>query len=310
MKKHFKYLFSVSLLCVAIACSQKHQERSVAVLEEIKEDESLSGEVIAPLSSIAAMERNNSSGRKFIRTADMRFKVKDVIRSTYRIEDITVRHGGFVTNSSIDSQIYSSQITDISEDSSLIITKYTIYGQLTLRVPNVALDTVLKDIAPLVEYLDYRRIRADDVAIQMISNDLTQQRLSKNQQRLENAIDNRGRKLNETTSAEALLLNAQERADNARISNMKLDDEVNFSTISIYVYQRESTKKEIIEKEKEYQSFQPNLASRIRDAFFGGWDMICYLIVGLSYIWGFIVAAILIFIGIRLRKKRKQQSDN
>lgn len=48
------------------------------------------------VSSNAAVEPKNSN-RKFVRTADINFKVKNAAQSTYAIENIIAKHGGFVT---------------------------------------------------------------------------------------------------------------------------------------------------------------------------------------------------------------------
>lgn len=45
------------------------------------------------VSSLAAVENNKDTLHKFIRTADLKFKVKDVIKSTYNIEEVTNREG-------------------------------------------------------------------------------------------------------------------------------------------------------------------------------------------------------------------------
>ena len=153
---------------------------------------------VQSVSSSAAVEKGKDSTRKFVRTAELKFKVNSVIKSTYDIEDITNQQGGFVTYTNLTSTINNVTTTPISEDSSLETTSYVVTNTITLRVPNTKLDTTLKEIARNIEYLDYRIIKAEDVALQILSNNLTQKRAAKNEERLTNAIDNRGRKLNET----------------------------------------------------------------------------------------------------------------
>ncbi len=308
MKKLKQSSFIVILACMAIACSQS--QKNYEVMEAAANEERAADESSAPLSSSAAMETNNDPNRKFIRTADIRFKVKDVIQSVYRIEDIAVSNGGFVTNSYISGERHSTQTINISEDSALLVTRYVVTGRLTLRIPNTQLDATLKAIAPLVDYLDYRQVTADDVALQMFANKLTQQRLDKNQRRLENAIDNRGRRLEETTSAEEILMNAQEKADQAKVANLSLAEQVSFSTVTLSLYQNSSTKKEIIEREKEIEPYKPSLGSRISQGLSGGWELICVICVAISYMWGIILAVALVFIGYRIyRKYRATHKD-
>ncbi len=117
--------------------------------EEAKSD-SISKDFI---SSSAAIENKKDTAHKFIRTADLKFKVKSVIKSTYNIEEITSRQGGFVTYTNLTSSIDKITPTAVSADSSLETTQYTVTNSITLRVPNIKLDTTLKEISKNIDYL-------------------------------------------------------------------------------------------------------------------------------------------------------------
>jgi hypothetical protein len=81
--------------------------------------------------------------------------------------------------------------------------------------------------------LDYRTIKAEDVALQIITNNLIQKRTIKSQQRLSNAIDNNKKKLDEITNADEVLWNRQMQDDAAKTSNLLLIDKINFSIINL-----------------------------------------------------------------------------
>jgi hypothetical protein len=158
--------------------------------------------------------------------------------------------GGFVTYTNLTSNIDDNETKPVSSDSSLVITHFTVTNSITLRVPNTRLDTTLKLLSANIDYLDYRIIKADDVALQMLSNNLTLKRSAKNENRITHAIDHRGKKLNETTTAEEVVLSKQEQADNARIANLSLRDQLNFSTVNLVIYQRQSFRHELIANDK------------------------------------------------------------
>lgn len=246
----------------------------------------------AVISSSAAVENNKDTTRKFIRTADLRFKVKSVINSTYDIENITGRQGGFVTYTNLSSNIDHVTNIPVSADSSLETTYYSVTNSITLRVPNTRLDTTLKEIAHNIDYLDYRIIKADDVALQILSNKLKQNRSAKNEERLTNAIDNKGKKLSETTLAEEILLSKQEEADQAKISNLSLSDQVNFSTVSLFIYQRQTIKRELISNDKNIESYEPGFGTKILESLEAGWHILEIFIVFLAKLWWLILIAI------------------
>ena len=210
-----KIILGLGLSILLFGCSQSSDESNSMAQDSTSN---------AFISSSAAVENVKDTTRRFIRSADLKFKVKSVIKSTYDIEEITNRQGGFVTFTNLTSNIDNTTTTAVSADSSLETTYYTVTNSITLRVPNTKLDTTIKEISNNIDYLDFRIIKAEDVALQILSNNLTQKRSAKNEERLTNAIDNRGKKLNETTVAEEILLSKQEQADNAKISNLSLTD--------------------------------------------------------------------------------------
>lgn len=194
------YLLLVGMLCTLLSC-QKFENKNTDVDLLAKK---------IPISSSAAVEKNTNPERKFIRTADVKCKVKNVANTTTDIENICTAQGGFVIYTNLASNIDEHTETPISADSLLETTFYTITNTMTLRVPNTKLDSTLKDIAKSIDYLDYRIIKADDVSLQILANDFTQKRATNNYNRITNDIENNRKKLNETTDAEEVVLSKQE----------------------------------------------------------------------------------------------------
>ena len=307
--KNTKIFVGIAFVILFFGCSQTHKapaEAEVAMMEEVADyvvmDEEIKSEASVAangngfISSSAAVVNTQDTTRKFIRTANLKFKVKNVIKSTYDIEDIADRQGGFVTFTHLASNINGVTTTAVSSDSSLVSTYYTVVNDITLRIPNVNLDTTLKEIARNIDFLDYRTIKAQDVALDMLANTLQQKRIDKSEQRLINAIDNRGRKLQETTSAEELLLRKQEQADNAKIANLSLADQISFSTVYLSIYQQQSIKREIISNEKNISAYQPGFGNRLAESFKSGWDILANVVIFVVDLWGIILFIVLAYI--------------
>ena len=193
------YILLAGVLCTFLSCNQLQNEKE----QDAQQKDSTYN--AAPLSSSAAKVFKDSI-KKFIRTADVKFKVKAVINTTYDIENICSANGGFVTSTNLTSDIIKSEETPVNEDSILQTTSYNVTNNIILRVPNNKLDTTLKEIAKNISYLNYRIIKADDVCLQMFGNTLAQKRLAKQEARLTNDIDANNKKLQETTNAEELVL--------------------------------------------------------------------------------------------------------
>ncbi|MCV9926229.1 DUF4349 domain-containing protein [Flavobacterium sp. LS1R49] len=240
------------------------------------------------ISSSAAVEKKDTN-HKFIRTADIKFKVKNVAKSTYAIENATVKFGGFVTYTNLQSTIHNEIQTKISQDSTLQTTKYSVINNIIIRVPNTQLDTVIKTIAKQIDFLDYRVIKADDVSLKLLSNQLAQNRSVENHKRIENAIDTKGKKINDVMNAENTLAAQKEQNDSNKIENIALKDQINFSTITLELYQNQSLKQEVVASNKDNNTYKPNIGIEIIDALKSGWYILQGIIVFFLNLWPFIL---------------------
>ena len=297
------------------SCSQvghnRHEESAAdmaaimemaAESESISEDQNYSPETY--ISSSAALENPSDTARRMIRTANIKFKVKDVIKATYNIENIAVKHDGFVENTNLTSQINYTKETTIKEDSTLLTTYYTVSNTLILRVPNIKLDTTLKEIAQFVEFMDYRIINAKDVTLELLSKRLEQNRLARYDSRMTNAIDNTGKRLNDVSGAEDNLLRRQTQADEAKLANLQTLDKIKFSTITLSLYQNQNIKYEVIAKEKTIKHYSTPLGIRFIDALKFGWTIVVESFLFLVNIWSIILIGALILGSVRYFKKR------
>jgi len=288
MNCYQKLIISLSLTISVWSCNQSKEK----AFDNLSMSDSTSN---AFISSSAAVENAKDTTRRFIRTADLKFKVHNVIKSTYDIENITNRHGGFVIYTNLTSTINNVTTNAVSTDSSLETTYYTVTNSISLRVPNTKLDTTLKEISNNIDYLDFRVIKAEDVALQILSNNLTQKRSAKNEERLTTAINNKGKKLYETNTAEELLLSKQEQADNATISNLSLTDQIKFSTINLSIYQRQTIKRELISNYKNIEAYEPNFNTKFIEALKYGWVILESTIVFIAQLWGLLLFAFLAY---------------
>jgi hypothetical protein len=102
--------------------------------------------------SNAAVVGKADSTHTFIRTADIKFKVKDVKQSTFDIEDLVAKHNGYITYTNLSSNISYQNKVQISEDSCKERTYYNVENSVTMRIPNTELDAVLRGLAPFMDF--------------------------------------------------------------------------------------------------------------------------------------------------------------
>lgn len=287
----------LAILLVVLAYSCKQSENTSE--KNVTSEEMISADVV---SSSAAVEKPDSK-RQFIRTADVKFRVKNVPQSTYAIENATTKHGGFVIYTNLQSSISERETSKISQDSLIETTKYSVENNITIRVPNTQLDTVIKTIAKQIDFLDYRVIKADNVSLQLLSNELAQNRLKSSGNRVAHAIDSKGKKLNQIVTSEDTLESKKEQLDSKKIENLSLRDQVNFSTLTLNIYQRETVKQEKIANTENRMISRPHLGIQLWDSIKSGWFILEDIVSFIIQFWTIILLGIAIWFGIKKFKK-------
>ncbi len=293
MNRNTKFALTLLLISIAISCKQAQSENAEATSNIT---EAVATDSTSVISSSAAVQPKNST-RKFVRTADIKFKVKNVAKSTGIIEDATTRFGGFVTYTNLQSTINDEDRTKVSPDSTLVTTKYTVENNMTIRVPNTQLDTVIKTIAHQIGFLNYRVIKADDVTLQMLSNKMAQHRSDSTEKRIATAIDTKGKKLNQVIDAEENLDAKKEANDAKTLENLSLKDQVNFSTLTLLIYQDQTVKQEMIANEKSINAYRPNIGLQVWDSIKTGWFVLENIISFVVLLWPFALIGALGFFG-------------
>ena len=144
----------------------------------------------------------------------------------------------------------------------------------------------------------------------MFANQLAHNRSTINQKRLEKDIDTKGNKLNSIVDAEDNLANQREQNDSKKIENLSLENQVNFSTVTLAIYQRETVKHEKIANVDGIAAYRPHIGLQILDSLKTGWYMLESLIAFVLQLWALIMIAIAIFLVYKKYLKVKQAKVN
>lgn len=235
----------------------------------------------AMMSSSAAVVAKIDSLRKFIRTADLNFKVKNAYQSTHRIEDLTKGFGGFVEESSLNNEVVSTETKAISNDSSVMITEYQIKSNMVVRIPQNNLDTFLRSLTPMVEFINKRVVTAKDIHIELLSTQLDQLR---NQQFVEETNESK----TNSTNARVATLQAQANADAAKIDRLMMLDKIQFSAVTIEIYQSSQIRYDMVEN-PDTKRFEPSFGTRLLNSLKTGFIVIEELFLFAVKLWGVVV---------------------
>lgn len=301
-----KKIFVVALAFVSMLILSNCGPRADELAEKAQADMDArpdSTKQVQTLAEIVNLSTQTPDGKKFVKSSELRFEVKNVLQATEKIEDITAKYDGYLVYSNLQNRDDNYKRSRISRDSIVITKQIVVLNEMQLRVPNERLDSFIREMNTLITFLDYRVIRLNDVTLQFAANQKKTDRLTKYTQRQTNNIDTKTSKLSEKLNAEDKLLNRQNQQDELVLNSMALEDQVYYCNLSISIYQKPLIIKQV-EADFEYVSeVKPRFFSRMWDSIVQGWSILAEVFLFLVKIWGVALLVLVSIIGFRYLAK-------
>ena len=183
MNLNLKKTVFTSIILVSILFSCKKSELGYDESAEIIVDSSMVSDTI----SMAATQ--NIKEKRFIRNADVNMEVKNVYETTISIENYLKKNGGFVTKSSLRSNVIAEDTYDISSEKAMLIKKYNTENHMQVRIPTEKLGEFLEFINQKNVFLNQRIITAEDVSANIKMAKLEEKRIQETKNNID-LVDN------------------------------------------------------------------------------------------------------------------------
>lgn len=235
------------------------------------------------LSSTAATYEDGR--RRFVRTAQAEFRVKDVYRSAMAIEDVAAAQGGFVVDNTIDAQTRSVQRRPAGDGKLIELAEYTVQGRLRVRVPSANAQPFLRAIAKEMEFLERRAFQANDAQFELLRRELTRRREELAQQQLGEIADAPGRS-DRRAEVVAARSGAMQQRDEALVAQKEYEDRIEFATIDLSLHQLPKIRQtELTDVEAVFRARSPGFFSRLGESLRTGWYGVLELVLWLMQAW-------------------------
>jgi hypothetical protein len=223
--------------------------------------------------------------RRFVRTAQAQFRVKDVYASALAIEDAAAQQGGFVVENRISAQTLGVQRRPAGDGKLIELAEYTVQGTLVVRVPSDNTQAFLRAIASQMEFLDQRNFQANDVQFDLLRRALARQREQQTQEELGEAMRD-GDRLDRKAEVIAARGDARMQRDEALVQQKEYEDRIAFSTINLSLYQLAKIRQtELVDSEAVFRRHGPGFFPRLFDALRVGWYGVLDLLIALVHVW-------------------------
>ncbi len=286
MKQNVIYLISIWLLFAA--CSGQSNDYAPSMEPEYAQEDMMAiSETTKKISTEPDLNPiTNETGetevtieKKIIKTATISIEVEDFKKARPALETLLKKYDAYIADES--EQKYDYQVTD----------------DLVIRVKAKNFDSLLNDVSGLAVHVNSKHVKQADVTEEFI--DITTRLKNKKQveqQYLE--ILKKARTISEILQVNEHIRVIREEIE-AKEGRLKyLNSQVSLSTIYLNMVQT-------IESE-DY----PGFGYKFVQAIEGGWDGILIFILGLVYLWPFIIIILLtIWFIVRYQKKRKQKQN-
>jgi hypothetical protein len=277
-------IIAIAIVLTIFGCQNENKKYASADTVELE-----------PLSKESA---DSTAVEKIIKTADMRFRVKNVQNTKEQLSKTIKAEGGTVAEFSIESTIQETDKVKQSTDSLKEITSYRTQGYLVAKVPSEKLDEFTNTIAKMAVFVDNQSMKMDDQSIAYLSNKL------KAQNRVD-AIEKINKVATKKSANVESSLYIKDDYVDKRIENMQIDSRVKFSTITLNFYQDNTVKTMIVANDNLYD-YRPAFINRLWLGIVNGWTIFKEIIIAISNLWMLVLVGIVVFFTIKyfIRKNK------
>ncbi|PSL44808.1 uncharacterized protein DUF4349 [Chitinophaga niastensis] len=238
-----------------------------------------------------------SASRKRIKSADVRCRVTNVFAATSRLEQIVNEMGGVVAESSLKNEFVQQHELLYTSDSVKRVQLYTPTANLTLKVPVMYLDTVVRSLTAMAGFIDYRIIRDQDLTLKYLSNALKNENEKKAAEKI--VPEKKGKPLDV-----AVYQHQQEdQVVDRKMVNLEILDDVAYSTFTVQLFQPEVVDVQVVVNPA--QATRAGFGTEIIMAMRSGAELLRNILLFFIQIWPFVLALALGWLGYKKLLARK-----
>jgi hypothetical protein len=238
---------------------------------------------------------------KVIKTADMRFKVKNVQETKENLSAVIKGEGGMVAEFSVNSVVQRTEQVKYSADSLLDLTSYGTEGLIVARIPSDKLDDFTNKVAKLAVFIDSQSMKQDDQSMVYLSNKL------KSRNRVE-AVEQLNKHATKKSNNVETSLNVKDDYVDRKIENLAIDNQVKYSTITLNFYQPNTVKKLMVGNDNLYD-YRPGFLNRFWMSIQNGWTIFKEFLLLLATIWVWILIGTVGYIFYKQYRKKQKISS-
>jgi hypothetical protein len=197
-----------------------------------------------------------STPKQLIQTADIKFQVEDLTKSTTQIEELISKHGAFVSKSSMETSYNNTE------------------NRMSIRVSPAKFRQLINELAAHSIYMNYKNISSEDVTAEYVDIETRLKTKREVEARYIDILKNKAKTVDDVLNAENEIRVIHEEIE-AKVGRLNyLKDQVAYSTINLEFYQ-------VTKITGQPQRFEYSYWGEAGDAFKTGWIGVKRFFIGL-----------------------------
>jgi len=217
---------------------------------------------------------------KIIKSAQAKYKVKDVKKVTRQIKKEALKHHAYISDLRFENNLYKKE------------------NRFTIKIPHQNFDIIMDSIGSFVEFVDYENITTQDVTEEYVDLETRLKTKLEVKERYESILRKNAKTVKDILLTEDKLRVLQEEIEAVQGRLKYLTSKVSYSTIQIDLY-------ETVDYKKEPIAYKKTFGSKIKEAFSFGFNFIESLFIGLIHIWPLFIIAFFALLYFRKQKMKK-----
>lgn len=231
----------------------------------------------AAAQSVEYKQKKQLDNRKLIWTADLEFQVKNLNRSTEKINAMSDKFDGFVS------------------DMVLTNNSYRISNTITVRVPNAKFQMLISAIKGESIFLDRSDISSEDVTEEYVDIEARLKAKREVRDRYIEVLQTKTGSVKDIIEAEEAIRVITEEIEAKEGRLRYLNDRVSLSTVTITMYEK-------VKYVDSPERFEKDYSDKVGESFGTGWEAIKVILLGFISVWPLIILGL---IGLVIWKRKK-----
>ncbi|MBR9844725.1 MAG: DUF4349 domain-containing protein [Algicola sp.] len=284
-KRRFKMLILGMVFMGIISCQQNHKEdismNSADITEEYK---AVSNKNQETFSSIDASTNEIPQNLKIIKSANVRYKVLDVNKSTRDIKQMASHYNAYISDLRFENDLHHKE------------------NRFTIKIPNQYFDSLMDSINKDAEFIEFENITTKDVTEEYVDIETRLKTKLEVKSRYESILRKNAKTVEDILATEDKLRIIQEEIESAQGRLKYLTNKVSFSTIQIDLY-------EMVVFKEEPRAYNKTLWSKSKEGLVFGWNFLENIFVAVLHVWPLLILSGILAFWFRGKIKPKKAKN-